>query len=374
MFVRNGLQLVVSSANPVQLIIERLGSGMQLQTAFMTTVVGSFPHLRLGRLCERLVSVMDIPAWPQLPQRSFLENMYVQFTSPLPKIVVDQEAHKITIDTRGDLSKALLPFYERYLADDVDAFALPVEYAVGFLAMLKTLRSISGEWVKGQVTGPISLGLTITDQDLRPSLYNDLIADVLTKNAAMNASWQIRKLREVRSNVIISVDEPYMASYGSAYVSLNRSDVVARLDEVFAAIHEEGAFASVHCCANTDWSVLLETSVDILNVDAFAYLENLALYPDELNTFLERGGVVAWGIVPNDDEIYTVNAAHLAQQLLRGFELIREKAAARGVHFSDSLVSQSIVTTSCGLGPASVEISDLALDRLIETAHFLRKA
>jgi methionine synthase II (cobalamin-independent) len=345
---------------------------MQLPTAFMTTVVGSFPHVQLGGLCERLVSEMDIPVWPQLPQRSFLENMYVQFTYTLPRIVVDQETHKITIDTRGDLSEALLPFYERYLADDVDAFALPVEYAVGFPAMLEVLRSTTGEWVKGQVTGPISLGLTITDQDLRPSLYNDLTADVFTKNAAMNARWQIRKLREVRSKVIISVDEPYMASYGSAYVSLNRPDVVARLDEVFAAIHEEGAFAGVHCCANTDWSVLLETSVDILNVDAFAYLENLALYPDELSAFLERGGVVAWGIVPNDDKIYTLSAAHLAQQLMRGFELIRERASARGVHFSESLVAQSIVTTSCGLGPATVEISDMALDKLTETAHILR--
>jgi methionine synthase II (cobalamin-independent) len=347
---------------------------MQLQTAFMTTVVGSFPHVQLGGLCERLVAEIDIPSWPQLPQRSFLENMYVQFTSPLPRIVVDQKAQKIAFDTGGDLSEALLPFFERYLADDVDAFALPDEYAVGFPALLEALRSTSGEWVKGQVTGPISLGLTITDQDLRPSLYDDLLVDVLTKNAAMNARWQIRKLRVARSNVIISVDEPYMASYGSAYVSLNRPDVIAMLDEVFSAIHEEDALASVHCCANTDWSVLLETSVDILNVDAFAYLENLALYPDELSAFLERGGSVAWGIVPNDGKIYSSSATDLARQLQQGFEFIRERASARGVHFPDSLASQSIITTSCGLGPATVEISDMALDKLVETAQILRNA
>ncbi len=79
------------------------------------------------------------------------------------------------------------------------------------------------------------------------------------------------------------------------------------LDEVFTAIHAEEALAGVHCCGNTDWSVLLATQVDILNLDAYNYLEYLALFPMELREFLDRGGVVAWGIVPNNDEIFKDN-------------------------------------------------------------------
>ena len=89
------------------------------------------------------------------------------------------------------------------------------------------------------------------------------------------------------------------------------------LDEVFAAIHAEDALAGVHCCANTDWSVLLATQVDILNLDAYGYLENLALYPDELRQFIDRGGYVAWGIVPNNELVLTTPQT-LAERMRSG--------------------------------------------------------
>jgi hypothetical protein len=217
------------------------------------------------------------------------------------------------------------------------------------------------------------MGLTVTDQDLRASLYHDMLADVLVKNAASNARWQIRELQKVRSKVIIFVDEPYMASFGSAYISLSREQVIAMLDEVFEAIHMEGGLAGVHCCANTDWSVLLATQVDILNLDAYGYLENLALYPLELRQFLDRGGVIAWGIVPNNEEIDAVTPAGLARQLREGIALICEKAAARNVNIDpEEFNSRSLITTACGLGPTTPEVADKALLVLAETEKLLR--
>jgi methionine synthase II (cobalamin-independent) len=217
------------------------------------------------------------------------------------------------------------------------------------------------------------VGLTVTDQDLRASLYNDLLADVLVKNAAMNARWQIRKLRKRRPNVIISVDEPYLAAFGSAFISLERQQVITMLDEVFEAIHQEGALASVHCCANTDWSVLLTTTVDVLNLDAYGYVENLALYPAELRAFLDRGGAIMWGIVPNKEEIFQTTPEALAGRLLEGVKLIADKAQNRGLKLTfQELAEISLVTTSCGLGPGSVEIADRALDILVQTGDILK--
>ena len=239
--------------------------------------------------------------------------------------------------------------------------------------MQSVLSHLSGAWVKGHVTGPISMGLSVTDQSLRASLYNDTLADTLVKNSAMHARWQVRQFKSVRPNAIIFVDEPYMASFGSAYISLSREQVVSMLDEVFDAIHVEGGLAGVHCCANTDWSVLLQTQVDILNLDAYGYLENLALYPGELRKFLDRGGVVAWGIVPNNQEIFSVTPAGLAQQLKRGLAVICEKAAARGITISpDEFNTRSIITPSCGLGSAFPEVADRVLLVLARLGEILR--
>jgi hypothetical protein len=309
--------------------------------------------------------------------------MYVQYAPALPGIAVDEARGKAFFDTSADLSGALEAFYESVLGEDVEAFALRNDYAQGFFALLDALRARAARagsqippeqsWIKGQVTGPISFGLTVTDQDLRASLYNDLLVDPIIKNAALNARWQIRRLKSARPNVIIFVDEPYMASFGSAFISLSREQVIAYLGEVFEAIHAEGALAGVHCCANTDWGLLLSTQVDILNLDAYGFLENLALYPAKLRGFLDRGGVVCWGIVPNNEQVFSENAQSLAGRLQEGIRLISGKAAARGVNIKPGdFADRSLISPACGLGSASVEISDRVLDLLAETARILR--
>jgi hypothetical protein len=309
--------------------------------------------------------------------------MYVQYSPTLPSVEVDEEKQKIILSTREDLSPALESFYTPYLADDVDAFALKPEYAAGFFAMLDTLRTSSASsktagvhqrWAKGQVTGPISFGLTVTDQNLRATLYNDLLADAIVKNMAMIARWQVRQLKTVRSNVIIFADEPYMASFGSAFISLSREQATTYLNEVFEAIQSEGALAGVHCCANTDWSVLLSTKVDILNLDAYGFIGNLALYPAELRNFLDRGGAVCWGIIPNNEEINCVTADDLAQRLRAGIKMICQKASVHGVNIkSDELEMHSLIAPACGLGSTSIEIADKVFDTLSKTGALLRK-
>jgi len=339
-----------------------------------TAFGGSFPHLDASPLCERIVTQLDIPTWPQLPRRSFRENMYVQFSSSLPAITLDEVNERVTFDTRVDLTPALEAFYTHYLADDVDYFALTPEYAAGFYEFLAQFALHPSNWVKGQITGPVSFGLTVKDQAMRSALYNEPLSDAIIKNIAMCARWQIRQLRRVCPNVILFVDEPYMVSFGSAYISLGAGQVTSMLDEVFAAIHAEGGLAGVHCCGNTDWSVLLGTQVDILNLDAYGYLENLALYPLELRDFLDREGVVAWGIVPNDEEIERVSPLGLVSQLRKGIQTIAEKAGRRGVRIQlEDFARQSIILPRCGLGSASVEVAERVLDTLVQTGRLLQK-
>ncbi len=359
---------------------------------FSTTHVGSVPHPEPGNLPLRLAGLLDIPSWTQHPRRSFRESMYVQYSRLLPSVMVDEAKEKIILNTRDDLTPAFETFYTPYLDDNVDAFALTPEYAAGFFAMLEALRLSSTtadattsvlsavslptekSWGKGQVTGPISFGLTVTDQDLRATLYNEMLADVIVKNMAMIARWQARQLKTVRPNTIIFLDEPYMASFGSAFISLSREQVIAWLDECFEAIHSEGAVAGVHCCANTDWGVLLATQVDILNLDAYGFIENLALYPVELRQFLDRGGSLCWGLIPNNEQIFNETPQALADRLRNGIKLICEKAAGRGVNLkADEFASRSLLAPACGLGSTSVEIADRVFDVLAETGQILKK-
>jgi len=262
-------------------------------------MTGSLPHTDPIEAC-RLVTrfLKDIPVWPQLPKRSFLENMYVQYSQGFPGVVIEREGEKIYIDRSKDLSKPLERLYQAYLENDFAKYPISQEYAPGLYAFL-ALENLTPRAVKGQVTGPISWGLTVLDQDKKSILYDDVLGDAVAKLLRLKAGWQERVLKKLSRNTIIFLDEPYMTSYGSAYISLSRERVISLLDEVFGGIR---GLKGVHCCGNTDWSVLLATSVNILNFDAYNFAESLTLYPKEVKRFLERGNAIAWGIVPNQPE------------------------------------------------------------------------
>jgi len=60
--------------------------------------MGIMPHRDIDRALK-LVLGLDIPFWPQLPQISFYEDMYVQFSQHFPGIVVDAENKKLHLDS-----------------------------------------------------------------------------------------------------------------------------------------------------------------------------------------------------------------------------------------------------------------------------------
>ena len=119
---------------------------------FLTTHVGSVPHLNAGDLTKKLTTLLDVPAWPQMSRRSFRENMYVQYSSKLPALQEDMQKEKVYFQTSDDITEALETFFTPVITDDVEAFALNPDYAVGFFAMLDRLKETKGEWAKGQVT------------------------------------------------------------------------------------------------------------------------------------------------------------------------------------------------------------------------------
>lgn len=155
-------------------------------------------------------------------------------------------------------------------------------------------------------------------------------------------------------DTIIFLDEPYLASLGSAFVALDNDTVITLTNETLEGLK---GLKGMHCCGNTDWSVLMATDIDILNFDAYNHGASLALYPDELKAFLNRGGVLAWGIVPCEEE--TLPQASESELLDRMAQLI-DALVAKGVD-RQVLLEQCLITPSCGLGSISVPMSERAL-------------
>jgi methionine synthase II (cobalamin-independent) len=331
----------------------------------LPTAIGSMPHTDAKAACAQVIKYLkEIPCWPQLPRRSFKENMYAQYSQGFPGITVTGD--RLYVDRARDIDGPLEKLYAAYLEDDFAKYPVSADYAAGLHAFLG-LKGLSPVAVKGQVTGPVTWGLTVADSDGKAIIYDDVLGDAVAKFLRLKAAWQEKELKKISPNTIIFVDEPYMASFGSVSVPLSAEKVQSLVEEVLRGID---GLKGVHCCGNTDWSVLLGTSLDIISFDAYNYARSLSLYPKEVKGLLDRGGAVAWGIVPNE-------GASLGKETASSLKDRLEEAMApftrHGVQFKQ-LLKQSLLTPSCTL--ASLDTPDAsarALELLAQLSETMRK-
>ncbi len=313
-----------------------------------------------------LASVPEIPNWAQLPVFAN-EGMLVQFADGLPGLV--RPDNRVYVDTAAEgLDEAMADFYEAYFkvtesdsAWDGSRFVLTPETAQGFFTMLAGLEKSSGGLfaVKGQITGPITFTTGLKDQNRQAIFYHETLRDAAVKLLALKAAWQARQLRRFGVPVILFIDEPALAGYGSSeFISISREEIAACLKEVIDAVHGQGGLAGVHVCANTDWSLLLGSDLDIVNFDAFGYFDKLLLYGRQLKAFLEGGGCLAWGLVP------TAQAADIEAADEEGLWALWQRqtraVAALGVD-ADTVRRQAFLTPSCGTGSLTDGLSQKVL-------------
>ncbi len=333
---------------------------------FTATAIGSFPHSDADAALDLIfASIPDAPVWPQLPKCGLREQMEIQYSEGMPRAVIDEEKGRMYFDTSGDYSEEFAQFYEKYMlamdpADgngDCGALAISPGFSSGIYAFEKRLKAAGKRFplVKVQTTGACSFALTITDENKRAIYYNEEFRDVVVKALAMKCRWQVRMFRPYADRVICFIDEPILSAFGSStYIGVKREDVVALLGELVEAVHADGALAGVHCCGNTDWSILIEAGVDLVNFDAYGYGETIALYPEALKSHFARGGMLAWGIVPTSNAIRAENADSLGAKL----EALMGHLVARTGVDAQTVRAHSILTPSCGTG--SMEEADTA--------------
>ena len=331
----------------------------------LPTAIGSMPHTNPDEACSIIMKHLpDIPFWPQLPKRSPKEKMIIQFSEGFPGVVIDGD--KIQIEPSANFESELEQIYVDCEQDDARKYGISPEYAAGLYAFLS--KAMGNKIVKGQVTGPITWGLAVTRQDGLGILYDDTLAEAAAKFLRLKASWQESILKEISPHPIIFVDEPYLSSFGSSFFALSRQKVVSLLEEVLGGI---AGLKGVHCCGNTDWSLLLNVRIDILSYDAYNFAESLTLYPQEVKNFLSRGGAIAWGIVPTGEE-------DLAKESVASLKDRLEEAIApftrKGISFN-KLKKQALLTPSCGLASLSSEASaEEALLKLTRLSEEMRKS
>jgi hypothetical protein len=348
----------------------------RFQANGLATLIGSLPvadHREAFALI--FAHTPDIPLWPQLPSNP-KEGMLSQFSEGMPGII--EEAGRTYFDTETEtFAEEMLAYFEQYLAALEDPsllpdspFAVSPDRAQGLFALKEAVAGKAVAAVKGQMTGPFTLLTGLHDREGRAAYYEPTIRELVVKGLSLKAAWQVQVLAQSQAPVILFIDEPALAGLGSsAFLSVSLDELGQELNEIIGAAQAAGGLVGVHVCANTDWEFLLSTSLDIVSFDAYGFFDKLVACKEVLYGFLERGGIIAWGIVPTSEKEYIEQET--AESLLARWEA-QAAQLVNGSWDYQSLLRQTLITPSCGTGSLSLAHAKKVLALTRDLSKLLR--
>ena len=335
---------------------------MTIPGNFQTTAMAVMPHKDVESALD-LALTMDIPFWPQLPHVSYTEDMYVQAAEHFPGILLDMENRTL----RFSMEKFILEFEETMAHfDEPEYFDISKEYSVVYHRFLEMDFS-DRPAIRGQLEGPISFGLNILDQDKKPILFDDTIRPFMFEFMSRRINVQLERLKQMNSHAFMFVDEPGLQFLFSALSGYDSTKAKNEMEEFFAMTQRP---RGVHLCGNPDWDFLLGLDLDILSLDIYQNGEVFSSYSESIKRFLDRGGVIAWGIVPTNFEPFeTENINTLVAKLTNLWDVLTHKGIDRQFLFSRSLISPA---TCCLVNPDGEKTVEKAFRVVKELSHRLQ--
>jgi hypothetical protein len=309
--------------------------------SLLTTAMAVMPHTDVTRALEMALS-LDVPFWPQLPNYSYTEDMYVQAAEHFPGIVLDMEKRTLRFSMdkfAEELESALLQF------EDPTYFDVSETYSAVYHRFL-ALDLADRPAIRGQLEGPISFGFNIVDQDDRPIIFDDTVRPFMLEFMTKRLNVQLARLKIRNANAFMFVDEPGLQFLFSAMAGYSDLKAKDDLDQFFAEVDRP---RGIHLCGNPDWEFLLNLDLDVLSLDVFTNAEIFSSYAVAIRKFLDRGGVIVWGIVPTGFEAFAqAEIPFLIQRLENVWKILWKKGVDR-----DRMIAQSMLSpaTCCLVNP-----------------------
>ncbi|MCS6842141.1 MAG: hypothetical protein NZ701_15350 [Roseiflexus sp.] len=339
---------------------------LPFQPACLPLLLGALPH-------RSAVQALDISrryagtllAWPQLPQRSFREQCLVQSIIGFPGLVVDAAALRVYVD-RNEAERQIDSLLLAYLEHTIGYAALSADDAAGLAELIRSGGRRDLRAVKGQILGPVSVALQLTDEREQPLIYDDMLFDAIAQMLRLRVAWQELWLSKISPATIICVDEPLLEAVALPFFPHDWDRVAAQIDEVLAGVR---GCRALYVCGAVDLQRLMQTSVELLIAESTLYRHLCASGCDALLAFLERGGMVGIGIVPSGNERLATTSV---DSLFREFTAFLDDITSQGVA-RDLLLQRTVITPAQSLGYLDLASAERALQLLAEVSQRIRE-
>jgi hypothetical protein len=335
---------------------------MPIPGNLLTTAMAVMPHTDITRALEAALS-LDLPFWPQLPNLSYYEDMYVQAAEHFPGIILDVERRTL----RFSMERFLATFEDTLARmEDPGYFDISETYSAVYHRFLQ-LPLADRPAIRGQLEGPVSFGFNVLDQDRRPILFDDNLRPFMFEFMARRINVQLARLKTRNPNAFMFVDEPGLQFLFSALSGYSEVQAKQDLDLFFSMVDRP---RGIHLCGNPDWDFLLSLDMDVVSMDIFTNAEVLAACAGSLKRFIDRGGVIVWGLVPTGVEAFTGESPF---SLTARLEALWQALARKGLD-RDRLLAQSLLSpaTCCLVNPDREQTVEKAFAAVRDLSRQLR--
>ena len=336
---------------------------MPIPGNLLTTAMAVMPHIDVDRALETALS-LDIPFWPQLPNFNYYEDMYVQAAEHFPGILLDVEKRTLRFSIEkfiSELEDTLNHF------EEPEYFDISETYSAVYHKFLSYPLS-DRPAIRGQLEGPISFGFNINDENDRPILFDDTVRPFMLEFMAKRINVQLARLKERNGNAFMFVDEPGLQFLFSAMSGYDDMKAKKEMDLFFSQVDRP---RGIHLCGNPDWDFLLGLDMDILSLDIYTNSEIFASYASSIRRFLDKDGVIVWGIVPTGVESFEKeNVPSLIQRLEDTWQVLTKKGIDRTVLLEKSLLSPA---TCCLVNPDREKTVEKAFESITLLSRMLRE-
>ena len=314
---------------------------MPIPGNLLTTAMAVMPHTDPEQALDAALS-LDIPFWPQLPRLNYYEDMYVQASEHFPGIVLDMDKQTLAFS----MDKFVIELEETLAHFDEPAyFDISTQYSDVYHRFLD-MNFSDRPAIRGQLEGPISFGLNVLDQDKRPIIFDDTVRPFMYEFMAKRINVQLERLKKLNANAFMFVDEPGLQFLFSALSGYDSTAARGDMEEFLASVNRP---RGIHLCGNPDWDFLLNLDMDILSMDVYLNAEIFATYAGSIKRFLDKGGVIAWGIVPTNFEPFESESIETLTTLLENvWTILGKKGIEKEYLLSKSLISPA---TCCLVNP-----------------------
>ena len=352
-----------------------MGSTSELTLECMA--IGSLPHNNLEEAMEIVKTNFNrIPFWPQLAKINKNEDMILQFLENMPSFFSDKDYLDCECNEFFEQIEQFFADYEeitsfapmwekvsegRMRGNDDIIEKYSIHTSLSFPNYIQFIKDTKPNFAKGQVTGPFTLSTTLVDNNGKCAFYDETLREIIVKTLSLKALWQIKQIKKANTDTtpIIFIDEPSISQLGtSAFITISQEDVIEMIKSVSDIIKANGGLSAIHCCGKCDWRVPIKAGVNIINLDAYSYAENLSTFSEDIKKHLEAGGKIAWGVIPTLDSKALEELS--LEKAVNVFENAVKYLTKKGIN-EKIIIENSLVTPSCGAGSLSEKLAEKAM-------------